>query len=212
MPVSPAARLKRFFRKYLLKQREIYLSKRSDLAAYKIGRWSYGDVHVLRFRVNGNLSIGSFCSFGRNTLILLGGDHQPRNVSTFPFGVLMGGAPEAAHASTRGGITIGNDVWVGMNATILSGVTIGDGAVIGANSLVSRDVPPYAIAAGNPARVVKMRFPPEVIGALLEIQWWTWSDEDIKRAAPLLLSEDIEAFITAAKSVSPDEAGHASSH
>lgn len=201
MPVGIIGKVGRLVRNKLGRPKEIILTKRNDLAPYDIGRWSYGGLRVPQYRVSGNLSIGSFCSFAANTMILLGGDHNPRHVSTFPFGVLMGGVPAAAHASTRGDVVIGNDVWVGLNATILSGVTIGDGAVIGANSLVARDIPPYAIAAGNPARVVRMRFPQEVIDELMKVAWWTWSDEDIKRAAPLLLDENIEAFLVHARTM-----------
>lgn len=76
---------------------------------------------------------------------------------------------------------IGNDVWIGCNSTILRGVTIGDGAIVAANALVNRDVPPYAIVGGVPARIIKYRFDPEVIGKLLELKWWNWSIDKIKK-------------------------------
>lgn len=86
-------------------------------------------------------------------------------------------------------IEIGNDVWIGANATILRGVHIGDGAVIGANALVNKDVPPYAIVVGCPAQVIKYRFEDNVIERLLDLQWWNWSDEKIKRNLVLFQNE-----------------------
>ena len=94
---------------------------------------------------------------------------------------------------------IGNDVWIGANAFIGSGVTIHDGAVIGAHAVVVKDVPPYAVCVGNPGRVVKYRFEPEIITALLKLRWWDWPDEKIDRFLPLILSPDIVAFLNAAE-------------
>jgi virginiamycin A acetyltransferase len=84
-------------------------------------------------------------------------------------------------ASIKGPVTIGNNVWIGDNVIILSGVTIGDGAVIGAGSIVTKDAPPFSIAVGNPAKVIKKRFSDNVIKQLLEIQWWNWPERRIKR-------------------------------
>jgi len=97
-------------------------------------------------------------------------------------------------------VVIGNDVWIGTEAFILSGVKIGDGAVIAARTVVTKDVPPYAIVAGNPARIVKMRFDDETVARLLAIQWWTWDNTRIEKALPLLLNSDMEAFLLAAES------------
>lgn len=91
-------------------------------------------------------------------------------------------------------MVIGNDVWIGVNACVLSGVRIGDGAVVGACSVVTRDVPPYAIVAGNPARLVRKRFDDETIEELLKIKWWDWDIERIKENLPLLLSENVKDF------------------
>ena len=87
----------------------------------------------------------------------------------------------AVHVLEKGPIRVGNACWIGDNVTILSGVAIGDGAVVGACSVVTRDVPPFSIAVGNPARVIKTRFSTEVIEALREIRWWDWSDARIAR-------------------------------
>lgn len=107
------------------------------------------------------------------------------------------GKNTAISPASNGDVIIGNDVWIGSEATIISGVRVGDGAVIGARAVVTGDVPPYAIAAGNPARIVKMRFEEKTIDRLLQIRWWEWEDKRIEKALPLLLSTDIEAFLRA---------------
>ena len=160
-----------------------------------IGRWSYGDLDVLVWNKNGGLTIGNFCSFATNTTILLGGEHRTDLATTFPIGVFLGGIEHDAHEKSKGDVVIGNDVWVGREATILSGVTIGDGAVIGAKSLVTSSVPPYAIVAGNPARLVRRRFDEATIRRLLEIKWWDWPDERIVESAPVLLGSSVSTFL-----------------
>jgi carbonic anhydrase/acetyltransferase-like protein (isoleucine patch superfamily) len=95
------------------------------------------------------------------------------------------------HPMTKGDVVIGNDVWIGRGAFIGSGVHIGDGAVIGAQAVVMKDVPPYSITAGNPARHIKYRFDEATICKLLEIRWWDWTDEDIERAGKLLLNNEV---------------------
>lgn len=92
------------------------------------------------------------------------------------------------------GVRIGNDVWICQRAVIISGVTIGDGAVIGANAVVTKDVPPYAVVGGSPARILKYRFPKNTIEKMLAIRWWEWDDEKIKREADLLAGP-IEHFV-----------------
>ena len=96
---------------------------------------------------------------------------------------------------SKGNIVIGNDVWIAQDATILSGVTIGDGAVIGANSVVTKDVEPYTIVAGNPARPISKRFDDQTIEDLLRIKWWNLPMEDLEKKKDLIFSTDIEAFI-----------------
>jgi acetyltransferase-like isoleucine patch superfamily enzyme len=177
-----------------------FLAERPDLADFKIGRLSYGFLRVLRWNRNGNLEIGNYCSFAENSTIMLGGEHNPKLITTFALGIILGGVEPDAHEATYGDVTIGNDVWLGTNAMVMSGVTIGDGAVIGANSLVSTNVPPYAIVSGNPARVVWMRFPRDAVEKLLQLRWWDWPDEKVRRLAPILMSSNVDALIAAHES------------
>ncbi|WP_281040324.1 MULTISPECIES: CatB-related O-acetyltransferase [unclassified Mesorhizobium] len=100
---------------------------------------------------------------------------------------------------TRGPIVVGHDVWIGARAIIMSGVTIGNGAVIGAGSVVTKDVPPYAIVAGSPARIIRYRFSPDVVDRIQASEWWTWSDERIRDQIKLLTmsGEDFAASFDA---------------
>ena len=107
------------------------------------------------------------------------------------------------YSSSKGDVVIGNDVWIGHGATILSGVTIGHGAVIGACAVVTKDVPPYGIVVGAPARLVRKRFSDEDIALLLNLKWWDWPDAKIDRAMPLLLSSDIAGLIKFSESNTP---------
>jgi carbonic anhydrase/acetyltransferase-like protein (isoleucine patch superfamily) len=97
---------------------------------------------------------------------------------------------------TKGDIVIGSDVWIGTEVMIFSGVTIGHGSVIVSRAVVTRDVPPYAIVAGAPAKVLKYRFEPQIVEQLLQIRWWEWSDDGIRRALPILSSANIEGFVS----------------
>ena len=145
--------------------------------------------------------IGRFCSIAIDVTISLG-NHRTDIVSTYPFSTLAPWWPEASgypDRTTSGDVVIGNDVWIGKGVFISSGVTVGDGAVLAAGSVVTRDVPPYAIVGGVPAKVIKYRFSPEVIASLLNIAWWDWSDEEVARHLPLMMT-DVNAFIDACKS------------
>jgi acetyltransferase-like isoleucine patch superfamily enzyme len=165
---------------------------------WPVGRGSYGDPVVHDWGEGARLKVGAFCSIANGVQIFLGGEHRSDWVTTYPFNVLW---PQAAgftgHPKTKGDVVIGNDVWVGADAVILSGVTIGDGAVIGARAVVSRDVEPYQVVAGNPARAVRMRFEPRIVERLLALRWWDWDDARIEARLPLMLNSDIEAFLSA---------------
>jgi acetyltransferase-like isoleucine patch superfamily enzyme len=167
---------------------------------YTAGDYTYGVPAVWRWGEPATLIIGKYCSLSTEIVIFLGGNHRPDFVTTYPFSSITNW-PEAAsiegHPASKGDVRIGNDVWIGMRAFIMSGVTIGDGAVIAARALVSRDVPPYAIVAGNPARVVRMRFPDDVIQQLLRLRWWDWDPERVRRYVPLLMQPDISKFLRA---------------
>jgi acetyltransferase-like isoleucine patch superfamily enzyme len=164
----------------------------------RIGRHSYGRPRVDVYRGSeARVEIGAFCSIGPDVRIVTGGVHPPDRVSTFPFRVKMGlpGAYADGVPSTDGDVTIGPDVWVGTGVTILSGVTVGAGAVIATGAVVTRDVEPYAVVAGIPARMVRHRFTPVQVEALLRIRWWDWPDDVIRTRVDDLSGGTVEAFI-----------------
>jgi chloramphenicol O-acetyltransferase type B len=170
------------------------------LPQYQIGEGSYGDLQVLEFGEGATLRVGAYCSFARGVQVFLGGEHRTDWVTTYPFSALH---PQFSHIpghpKTRGDVNIGNDVWIGREAMVMSGVTVGDGAVIGARAVVARDVPAYGIVAGNPAVLVRHRFPPETVERLLAVAWWRWTPERVAAAVPRLLNTDIDAFLSAAE-------------
>lgn len=167
--------------------------------AMSIGKHTYGRPMIWNEPNDANLIIGNFCSISQNVKIFLGGNHRIDWVTTYPFGHVNTNIFDTfngnGHPTTKGNVVIGNDVWIGENATILSGVTIGDGAVIANNSHVVKNVEPYSIVGGNPAKFIKYRFSREQIEKLLQIQWWNWSDEKINKFIPLLCNSDIDNFI-----------------
>jgi len=170
-------------------------------AKYKndIGDFTYGKIKLLDWGEGAKLKIGKFCSIADGTTILLGGEHKTDWVTTYPFPVLSKYWPKAKNIKgypiTKGDIVIGNDVWIGINVTILSGVKIGDGAVIGAGSLVIKDIEPYTIAFGVPAKPIRKRFEEAEIKKLLKIKWWDWSNEKIKQNIENICSNNISNFI-----------------
>jgi virginiamycin A acetyltransferase len=126
------------------------------------------------------ITIGNFCSIARGTAIQEH-NHDAECITTYFIKYRIFNDKYGTDAISKGPITIGNDVWIGTQSTILTGVTIGNGAIIAANSVVSKDVPPYAIVGGTPATVLKYRFSDDIIAKLLEIEWWNWDLEKIKR-------------------------------
>lgn len=164
------------------------MSENPAYREFQIGRWTYGWPEVRGWRPDQKLTVGSFCSIAAGVKILLGGEHHIDFVSTYPFGQFFGVGDRNAHEWSRGDVIIGNDVWIGEDALILSGTRIGDGAVVGARSLVKGEVPPYAVVAGNPARVVRYRFGQETIDELLRLRWWEWDDARIRRSIPKLMA------------------------
>ena len=146
--------------------------------------------------IGDKLIIGKFCQIAAGVeFVMNGANHQMNAVSTFPFYTLEGWnmkAPAASDMPFKGDTVIGNDVWIGQNATILPGVHIGDGAIIGANSVVASDVEPYSIVVGNPAKLIRYRFDGELTSLLLKFKWWDKPVEEINALIPVLTNSDLE--------------------
>lgn len=145
--------------------------------------------------IGDKLIIGKFCQIGAGVeFVMNGANHQMNAVSTYPFYIFGSwdqSVPSKEDLPFKGDTVVGNDVWIGQNSTILPGVHIGDGAIIGLNSVVTRDVPPYTIVAGNPAKAVRKRFDDELIDLLLKLKWWDKSVEEINALIPLLSCSDL---------------------
>ncbi len=164
---------------------------------YQIGDYTYGEPTIIPHEGR-KLIIGKFCSISAAVKIFLGANHRTDWCTTYPFPDLdskyhlwPGSEAIPGHPSSKGDIIIGNDVWIGYGTTILSGVTIGDGAVIGAMSVVSSSIDPYTIVAGNPARVINKRFDEHTIRKLLELKWWDWPVDKIRKETRILCSTDL---------------------
>lgn len=134
-----------------------------------------------------HLIIGKFCSIACGAKFLFNSaNHTLSSLSTYPFPLFfeewgLEKRNVAASWDNKGDIVIGNDVWIGYEAVIMAGVTIGDGAIIGARAVVTKDVPPYTVAGGIPAKPIKKRYPEETIAALSELKWWDWPEERISQ-------------------------------
>lgn len=148
--------------------------------------------------IGDRLVIGKFTAIAEGArFIMNGANHAMSGFSTYPFNIFGGGWEEGFDETTwerelRGDTVIGNDVWIGMEAVVMPGVTIGDGAIVAARSVVTHDVPPYAIAAGNAARVVKMRFDKQTVRRLLAVAWWDWPVDKITRNLDAIRGADID--------------------
>jgi len=140
---------------------------------------THGQTKILCFKQSETVVIGKFCSIASNVRIFGGGEHNINLISTYPLKKFFQSYGVDPNVISKGPTIIGNDVWIGMNSIILSGVSIGDGAIIGAGSVVTKDVLPYAIVAGNPAKLIRHRFNEKQIEKLLQIQWWNWPLEKI---------------------------------
>ena len=148
--------------------------------------------------IGDQLVIGKFVAIARGArFIMNGANHAMEGLSTYPFNIFGHGWDEGfdpATAVSRGDTVVSNDVWIGSEAVLMPGVSIGNGAIIGAYAVVGSDIPPYAIAVGNPARVVRQRFTPDIVASLNEIAWWDWSAERITRNLGAIRGADIEAL------------------
>lgn len=176
------------------------LPRDAALEAYvlTLGHRSYGEPSVMRYPGDtAVVRVGRYCSIANGVVFVVGGNHRPDWVTTYPLRVMLelDGALADGHPATKGDIVVGNDVWLGADSRILSGVEIGHGAVIGLGAVVAADVRPYAIVVGNPAREVRRRFPDPMVEALLRIAWWDWPDDDVRERVDDLCSPDVEAFV-----------------
>jgi acetyltransferase-like isoleucine patch superfamily enzyme len=166
-----------------------------DSDRIEIGDFTYGCPLIMTWGEDTKLKIGKFCSIGANVQILLGGNHHTDWCATYPFNVLLKdqypGIDDEV-AATKGDVIIGNDVWIANDVTILSGVTIGDGAVIANGAVVTKDVLPYEVVGGNPARALKTRWSG---CAVFKTHWWNWSLEKLALAIPYLVSNDTAGLI-----------------
>lgn len=148
--------------------------------------------------IGDRLIIGKFCAIARGVEFMINGaNHMLDCLSSYPFEIIdefKGLARPFKNRGNRGDTIIGNDVWIGQDATILPGVHIGDGAIIGANAVVAKDIPPYAIAVGNPAQIKRYRFDDETIQLLLELKWWDKPIEEIKKIIPIISSDKIANY------------------
>ena len=171
----------------------------------KIGKYTYGanPKTFLIFKDSDRIYVGNFCSFAYGVKVVASGEHDYGAVSSFPFHAHLMNLGVEKDTFSKGEVRIGNDVWIGARATILSGVTIGDGAVVAAGAVVSKNVPPYSIVAGIPARVIKYRFSEEKIIRLLGIKWWDWEIDFIKANLDEFYM-DVDAFIEKFSKHDPD--------
>ncbi len=133
-----------------------------------------------------------------------GANHRMNSATTYPFNIMGGGweayAPALGDLPFKGDTVVGNDVWIGQDATILPGVHIGDGAIIAARAVVAKDVPAYAIAGGNPARILRMRFDEKTVALLLKLKWWDFSPDKLAASLPALCSSDFGELVKLAQS------------
>ena len=167
-----------------------------------VGQHTYGIPVIKTYDLSSTrLVIGSYSALSEEAIVMLGGEHAADRVTTYPLRMRLKlpGAGEDGIPVPTGDTVIGSDVWLTMRTFVRSGVTIGDGAIVASGAVVNKDVPPFAVVGGNPAKVIRYRFTPEQIEALLEIRWWDWPDDLVIEATPLLSGTDIDAFITWAR-------------
>ena len=179
-----------------------------DPAKVAVGNFTYGRLNVVDSHyANERLEIGHFCSLAGDVRFFLAGNHFVERPTTFPVRGLLTGQ-RGGDGYSKGPILVGSDVWIGYGAMILSGVEIGQGAVVGAGSVVAKNVPPYAVVAGNRAALVKYRFPEDWIPELLKLDFSRWTKALCARHADLLARpcdrESLRALIAAANGAKPE--------
>lgn len=174
---------------------EEYEGYRPKYGVGNVGAYTYATTNITLLYTNpATVFIGRFCSIAQSLCIMNGGNHPTNHISTYPLQYTF---PEtlALQGVIKGNVIIENDVWIGQHVHIMAGVRIGNGAIIGAFSIVGRDIPPYAIAVGNPAVVKKYRFSEDIRNRLLKLAWWNWPKEKIRSSLSLLNSSEIEKFL-----------------
>lgn len=163
---------------------------------YKMGVNCYGVPKIKHAHPNATLTIGNYCSIAKNVQIFLGGNHRLDWITTFPFPIFFQNAMHINDsATTNGNVSIGSDVWLCENCTILSGITIGHGAVVANGSVVTKDVSPYEIVGGNPAKHIRWRFDEATRSALLNSSWWDWPEDELLSIVDTICSNDLSGFI-----------------
>ena len=183
---------------YASKSHKDDVTVKIDGVDVKVGKFTYGVGNISLAYHSGSprLEIGRFCSIAGNVTIFTGAYHRIDWLSTYPFGhiheEIFGYEKTEGYPHSKGGVIIGNDVWLGTGCTIMSGVTIGDGVVVAACSVVTKNIPPYTIVAGNPAKQIRKRFDDVVINKLLELKWWDKTESEINEISDILCSNDIE--------------------
>lgn len=183
-----------------------------DCPNIKVGEYTYFDgqnfqrhvTHHYDF-IGDKLIIGKFCQIGRGVeFIMNGANHPMDSASTYPFYIFDGwkqNSPSKEDLPYKGDTVVGNDVWIGQNVTFLPGVHVGDGCIVGANSVVAKDVPPYSVVVGNPAKVIRKRFDDEMIELLEKLEWWNKTPNQIQKWIPLLSNGDLNHVKEEVKSI-----------
>lgn len=191
-------KIKNILRKMILKMRWKQRNKHNytwidtvfDVNKVHVGKYTYGQINAITYKCdNSSLYIGNYCSIAPSVKFLCGGEHHTDRLSTFPFSkYFVDGEDETL---SKGNIVVKDDVWIGENALILSGVEVGQGAIIAAGAVVTKDVEPYAVVAGVPARTIKKRFSDELISELLKVDFSKLTEEKARKNR-MLLTEKID--------------------
>ncbi|BBO81311.1 acetyltransferase [Desulfosarcina ovata subsp. sediminis] len=183
------------------KSKKYIVQYKNNKIIIPIGQYTYGPKPILVGppiavkNLSQGSSIGRFCSIAPGLKFIFRGKHMVNWVTTYPFRDMWGVDVPLNNLSHNNPITIGNDVWIATNVSIMQGVTVGDGAIIAQESFVTKNVPPYSIVGGHPAEIIRFRFEDKQISELLKIAWWNWEPDRIMKYIPLMLSENVNKFI-----------------